>query len=263
VMAGCLPEYLPVLIAAAKAVGHPDLGLHGVQATTNSQGPLLIVNGPIRHQIGLNAGRNCLGPGVRANATIGRALRFLLQNVGGGIPGEIDKGTHGMPGKYTMCIAEDEEGSAWEPLHVERGFRADQSAVTAVVVNGTKNISALYDNAESILIVIADSFATISGGGDNVVVLVPSGYIDQFTEGGYSKAQVREYLWENSKVPLSKWPPGNKLTPNNKRRFGGYGYVTAKPEEILLVCAGGPEPYHVCYMPNAGPTTLAVTVPIE
>jgi hypothetical protein len=262
VMAGCLPEYLPVLIAAAKAVGNPEFNLHGIQCTTNSMSPMLVVNGPIRHQIGMNAGRNCLGPGVRANATIGRALRFLLQNVGGGIPGEIDKATHGMPGKYTMCLAEDEEESAWEPLHVERGFRADQSTVTAIGVNGTKNVSALYETGESVLVVLADALARISAGGANEVLLLPSGYTRQMTEAGYSKAQAREYLWEHGKIPVSRFPKGSKIAPNMKRRRGEWAYPAARPEGLILICTGGPEPYHATIMSSFS-TTDATTIVIE
>src|SRR5262245_23731123 len=208
VMAGCRPEYLPVLVAAVRAVAHPDFNLHGIQCTTNAASPALIVNGPIAKAIGLNAGRNCLGPGVRANATIGRALRLILLKVGGGIPYELDQATHGMPGKYTLCFAEDEENSPWEPLHVERGLRTDQSAVTAVGVNGTNNLNAIYETEESVLRIVADGLATMghtnmSHGGGNVVVVFPPGHAERQVAQGYAKRDVQQFLWEHGRVPVA------------------------------------------------------------
>ena len=120
-MAGCKPEYLPVVLAAVEAALDPAFSMHGVLATTMFVGPVLVVNGPIRRQIGMNARGNALGQGNRANATIGRALQLIIRNVGGGRPQEVDRATLGNPGKYTYCFAEDEEGSCWEPLSVERG----------------------------------------------------------------------------------------------------------------------------------------------
>ena len=123
VLAGCYPEYLPVLIAAAEAVAAPEFNLQSIQTTTNPVTVWLIVNGPIARHLGVNSGINCLGPGAWANATLGRALRLILQNIGGGLPGDMDRATHGQPGKYTFCCAENEEANPWEPLHVERGLR--------------------------------------------------------------------------------------------------------------------------------------------
>ena len=130
VMAGCRPEYLPVVIAAAEAACTDEFNLHGVLATTYFATPVIVVNGPIRRRIGLNCGGNVFGQGFRANATIGRALQLLVRNVGGGRPGEVDMSTLGQPGKFTCCIGEHEEASGWEPLHVERGFPAGASTVT-------------------------------------------------------------------------------------------------------------------------------------
>ncbi|MDP6180275.1 MAG: UGSC family (seleno)protein, partial [Desulfatiglandales bacterium] len=111
VMAGCLPEYMPILIAAVEAMIEPSFNLHGIQATTSPVAPLVIVNGPIRGKVNLNCGRGCFGPGWRANATIGRAIRFLLINIGGALSGDVDMATYGSPAKYTFCIGEDEENS--------------------------------------------------------------------------------------------------------------------------------------------------------
>ena len=132
VMAGCLPEYLPVVLAAVAAACTETFNIHGLLATTMSVGPMIVVNGPIRRRIGMNSGINAMGQGNRANAAIGRALQLVVRNVGGGRPGGVDRATLGQPGKYTFCFAENEEDSPWEPLSVERGIAPGVSAVTLV-----------------------------------------------------------------------------------------------------------------------------------
>jgi hypothetical protein len=124
VMVGCTPDAMPVILAALEAMLEEPFNLYGIQATTHPVAPLLIVNGPIRNKIGINSGYNVFGQGTRANATIGRAIRLILVNLGGGIPGKLDRSTQGQPSKYSFCIAENEEASPWAPLHVERGFDA-------------------------------------------------------------------------------------------------------------------------------------------
>ena len=136
VMAGCLPEYMPVVLAAVEAMCDEGYNLHGSSASTGGSATLLIVNGPIAKELGINSGANLFGPGCRANATIGRALRLILMNVCGAIPGTLDRSTMGHPGKYTYCIAENEADSPWEPYHVEKGFAADTSTVTVLPALG-------------------------------------------------------------------------------------------------------------------------------
>src|SRR5881396_269418 len=140
VMAGCKPEYLPVVLAAVEAACTDEFNVHGLLATTYFSGPVVIVNGPIARAIGMNSGGNVLGQGNRANATIGRALQLVIRNVGGGRPGEVDRATLGNPGKYTFCFAEDEAGSPWEPLHVERGLPPGRSAVTLFAGEGPRGV---------------------------------------------------------------------------------------------------------------------------
>lgn len=132
VMAGCRPEHFPVVVTAVGAILEPSFGLAGVQATTGPHAPLIIVNGPIVRTLNINSESNAFGPGWESNAVIGRALRLVLLNIGGGIPGTVDKSTQGQPSKYTFCIAENEEANPWEPLHVERGFDQATSTVTVV-----------------------------------------------------------------------------------------------------------------------------------
>src|SRR5918912_1377125 len=140
VLAGCRPEYLPVVLAAVEAACTDEFNAHGLLATTYFSGPVVIVNGPVARAIGMNAGINALGQGNRANATIGRALQLVIRNVGGGRPGEVDRATLGNPGKYTFCFAEDEAGSPWEPLHVERGLPPTSSAVTLFAGEGPRGV---------------------------------------------------------------------------------------------------------------------------
>ena len=138
VMAGCKPEYLPVVLAAVEAVLDPAFSMHGVLATTMFVGPVLVVNGPVRGHIGMNAKGNALGQGNRANATIGRTLQLIVRNVGGGRPGEADRATLGGPGKYTFCFAEDESDAGWTPLSVSRGFAPGTSTVTLFQGDGVQ-----------------------------------------------------------------------------------------------------------------------------
>ncbi|MBI2906816.1 MAG: hypothetical protein HYX92_04060 [Chloroflexi bacterium] len=148
VMAGCLPQYLPVVVAAVEAVAVEEFNLYGIQGTTNPVTPALIVNGPIAKELNINAGPNLLGQGNRANATIGRAIRLIMLNIGGGAPDTVDKATHGQPGKYTFCFAENEGESPWEPLHVERGYAQEVSTVTVAGVTGTTNVLTLVGRTE-------------------------------------------------------------------------------------------------------------------
>src|ERR1700736_5272695 len=141
VMAGCLPEYLPVVLAALEAACTDEFNVHGLLATTWAATPVIVVNGPVAERIGMNWGGNVLGQGNRANATIGRALQLIVRNVGGGRPGGIDRAAHGNPGKFTFCFAEDERGSPWEPLSVERGLPPGTSAVTLFAGSGVQPLA--------------------------------------------------------------------------------------------------------------------------
>src|SRR5262245_47867026 len=141
VMAGCRPEYLSVIITAVEAMAHSDYNLYGRQTTTHPGAHLLIVHGPARKELNVNCRHNLFGHGWRANATMGRALRLIMINLGGNKPGITDMATHGHPGKYSYCMGEDEEGSPWQPFHVERGLAAGTSAVTMVCAEAPHNIN--------------------------------------------------------------------------------------------------------------------------
>ena len=262
VMAGCNPEYLPVLIAAAEAVAEPRFNLGSIQSTTNPVTVWLIVNGPIAQELGVNGGTNCLGPGNWANATLGRAMRLMLQNIGGGLPGDIDRATHGQPGKYTFCCAENEAASPWEPLHVERGFAPDSSTVTAAGVSGTLNMNMHAKDAGDLLRVIADTMTYPAGsdftfGGSPWLVLSPE-HAQVLERDGLSKADVKRRLWEYSKMRAGGMAARDLMRVRDSRtvELGEIGLdslitISAKPEDINLIVAGGPGT-HSIYMPVSG-----------
>ncbi len=140
-MAGCKPEYFPLYLLAIEAMCEEPMNLYGVQATTHPCAPLVIVNGPVARELGINAGHNAFGPGTRSNATIGRAIRLALLNIGGAMPGLGDMATFGAPSKYSYLVAENEAASPWEPLHVELGLPAEVSAVTIVGAECPHNVN--------------------------------------------------------------------------------------------------------------------------
>jgi len=269
VMAGCRKEYLPVIIAAVQALAEPQFNLLGIQTTTNPVAPLLVINGPIRNELDVNCGRGALGPCWRANATIGRAVKLILLNLGGAKPGKVDKAIHGMPGKYTFCFGEFEEESPWEPFHVELGFSPEESVVTAIGAQGTQNTLAAYRKPESILMMVADSMAVYGnnnymlGWGGNPVVIFSSGYAKIFNDAGWSKPDIKAWLFDHTKIPLSQIPEERHVVwrPELAVLDGDRLCVCGKPENIVILVAGGPEPYHVTYIPNFGDTRM-VSKPI-
>jgi len=264
VMAGCDPEYLPVLIAAVDAIASPQFNLQGIQATTNPVGAWLIVNGPIAKRLNMNSGANCLGQGNWANATMGRALRLIMQNIGRAMPGEMDRATQGYPGKYSFCCAENEDESPWEPLHVERGMRADQSAVTVVGAEGIVNMNTRSKIVDEVLRVFAQSMPRPAGNdyrtcGQPWIILAPE-YADILAGGGLSKAEVKRKLWEQSKMPASMMAAIDFEQAQHSRR-AELGMVTrdsmlpacATPADLGILVAGGPGT-HSAYVQSFGNT---------
>ena len=201
VMAGCKPEYLPVVLAAVEAACRDEFCLHGVLATTYFSGPIIIVNGPIAERIGMNNSHNVLGQGNRANSTIGRALQLVIRNVGGGRPGGVDRATLGQPGKIGFCFAEREHDSYWESLAVERGFSADQSTVTLFAGGGVHPVGDQKSRGpQSLTRSLALTLRTvyhgkIYGRADALLVVSPEN-MRVFREAGWSKARFREALDE-------------------------------------------------------------------
>jgi hypothetical protein len=206
VMAGCRPEYLPVVLAAVEAACTDEFNVHGVLATTWFSGPLVIVNGPVARAIGMNSGVNALGQGNRANATIGRALQLVVRNVGGGRPGEVDRATLGNPGKYTFCFAEDEIGSPWEPLHVDRGLSPETSAVTLFAAEGVRGVVDQLSRApESLARSFAACLRTVAHPKNvivwDAVLVVSPEHARVFRDAGWSKARLRKELDALLQIP--------------------------------------------------------------
>jgi len=200
VMAGCKPEYAPVVRAAVLALADPAFNLNGVQATTHVAAPLLVVNGPIARQIGMNGGCNAFGSGNRANATIGRAIRLVMLNVGGGTPGDLDKSTLGHPGKYTYCVAENEAQSPFSPYHVEHGYKPEDSTVFVIAAEAPHSVTdhvstdpqGILDAMCSAMSTIASNNAVLSG---HCAVVLGLEHAETVAKHGWTRHDVRNYLW--------------------------------------------------------------------
>lgn len=256
VMAGCRPEYFSTLRAIAEAACVHEYNLNGIATTTGPSTPMIVVNGPMREVLGMNSGRGVLGPGTRANATIGRALRLIINNVGGAKPGTISKSIHGQPGRYTFCIAEDEERSPWEPLHVTLGFDRDESAITLLGATGTINIMTPRQGAHDMIEQWGDAFASMGSpnvmmGKGTVAVLITAGHAAHLAQSGYSKADVAREIWETARIPLARFP--EHVRPDPPYEFalvGDYVHAVKGPENVYVIVVGGVEPTHSTVIPS-------------
>ncbi len=245
VMAGCKPEYLPVVLAAVEAVLDPAFTMHGVLATTMFVGPVLVVNGPVRRQIGMNAKGNALGQGNRANATIGRAVQLIVRNVGGGRPQEVDRATLGNPGKYTYCFAEDEEGSSWLPLSVERGVAPGVSAVTVFAGFGLQGVvDQKSRDPESLSRSMAESLKAIHNvklapACDAMLVVCPE-HERTFRAAGWSRQRLLEQLYRLCEVPGADLIAGAKgIAEGRPASDSTKTFNKFRPDGLLIVRAGG------------------------
>jgi hypothetical protein len=245
VMAGCRPEHLPVVLAALEAACTDEFNLHGVLATTMPVGPVLVVNGPVRRLAGMNCGINVLGQGNRANLTIGRAVQLVVRNVGEGRPGEIDRATHGNPGKVGFCFAEDEEGSPWEPLSVERGYEQGTSTVTVFAGEGPRCVvDQASRDPESLARSLAACLRTVHHpklpmAFDAIVVVGPD-HARVFADAGWSRAALRDRL-----VALTTVPGADLVRGAGGIAEGVAGSLAAadipkfRPDGLHIVHAGG------------------------
>jgi len=252
VMAGCRPEYFPLLVAAVEAMCEEPFNLYGIQATTHLCAPLVIVNGPVAQELDINSGHNAFGPGWQANATIGRAIRLALVNIGGAIPALGDMSTFGAPSKYSYLAAENEDASPWEPLHVERGLPREASAVTVIGAECPHNVNDHESiTAEGILTTIA---GTMLGAGTNdiyyhaqpLIVMGPE-HAKTVASGGMSKADAKRFLHEHAHLPMRRFSKENierRLRVTWKERLGAAGldapvYMVQRPEDLLIAVIGG------------------------
>lgn len=236
VMAGCKPAYLPLILTAVEAMTNEQFNLHGVQVTTSHVGPMLIVNGPIRQRLEINDGFNLFGQGWRANATIGRALRLICTNIGGALPGELDRAAFGHAGKYTCCIAEKEEASPWDAMHVDRGFRANDSTVTVFAAAGPQTVNDHGSNtAEGILNTIAQNIAAPGNSSGETLLVIGVEHAKTISEDGFSKADVRRYIADTTQQ--------------------------YSEEDLLFMVAGGPAGRWTIVVPGWGsPSSRAITM---
>ena len=267
VMAGCLPEYMPVVMAAIDAMMDDRFNLRGVQCSTGIHSPLVIVNGPIAKRLNVNSGYNCFGAGWRANATIGRAVKLILVNLGGAVPGEANKATFGHPGSYTYCIAEYEDANPWEPLHVEHGFAPTDSAVAVFPAEAPHNVVYHAANARDFLTVMADSMCTLGNVqmyvmGDTLVVLGPEN-ARTLAQAGWRKRDIQLFLFEHARKPVGVLKHGGP-----PQGVAGLGIlwprfvdpaddsqmvpVVRRPENIHILVAGGQGGPHSAYLPGWG-----------
>ena len=273
VMAGCQPDHAPVVVAAARAVMDPRFDLTEMQATTHAIAPLIIVNGPAREWCGLHGGFGALGPGYRANASIGRALRLAMINVGGGRSGTSDMALMGHPGKFTMCLAEDEANSPFAPMHAMLGHDPDSSVVTVVGVDGPQSVICVTDaddptTPDRMLSSLASALANVTTNnaalrrGQAAIALNPD-HAAVFADAGHDLASVRNGIFERAQVLGADLlqSAGVMGTVDPDRSYACF----EQPEDLLVFVAGGGGLYSVVF-PSwcAGPhRNRAVTVPIE
>jgi hypothetical protein len=281
VMGGCQPEHFPVVLAAMEALLDPAHNLNGVSQTTHMCVSLIIVNGPIARELGFNSRDGVFGNGYRANAAVGRAVRLALWNLGGAFPWDTDKSTLSHPGEYAFCIAEEEEDNPWPPLHVERGCPPGSDAVTVFACEGPHSIFC-YGTPEEMLHVLVDSLQALGSNnihvlGQTLVTLNPLN-AEEFAKRGWSKQDVRMYLWEHARRPLAEVRACGVIHEQFRkmeRDAGRYPLrydlenpttrlpVTASPEDIHIIVAGG-RSYFAAVLPGwGGFGGFAVTRPIR
>jgi hypothetical protein len=265
VMAGCRPEYFPVVIAALRGLLDPAYNLNGTLATTHPCAPMVMVSGPIRQQLVINCSSNCFGQGWRANASIGRALGLILLNVAGAKPGEMDRSTQGNPAKFTFCFGENEEENPWTPYHVRRGFAPTDSVVTVMPGEGPHNINDHGSTSgEGLLTTIANTMSesganTMYGKGPLFVILGPE-HAATLHRDGFTIETMQEELHKRSRVHVSRVSKENQesYTSFNRPREGDWYPLTVTPQDIAITVAGGPGK-HSAFIPSFGYTTVVCT----
>lgn len=295
VLAGCKPEYLPILIAAVQAISQPGFMLRDASVSTAAKAPLLLINGPIVGRLGINSGVCALGPGApsRANTAIGRALRLIYMNIGGCHPGSTDPNTIGLPTKYSLCVAENERASPWDPYHVEMGYARDVSTVTVKTVRGcTETLDVKSTSPEGIVDVAVSAAKYVgqpladwlTGGTSNPdrgskglevcaqhFWLICPDHAAKLASTGWSKDDVREYLWKNATISFREVAARRYFREDARGRWMNHPEfqwleehpeievpVLANPESFRLAVVGGPGPRGVYFWGNEEAITQVV-----
>ena len=264
VMSGCLPEYFPVVVAALEAMNEHDYHFYASTASTGGSAPLLIVSGPIVEDIGMNAAESVFGPGNRANATIGRAIRLVIMNVFGMVPGLSDLSTQGHPGKYSFCIAERADRNPWPPLNVELGYPKEVSSVTVFAGAGLCNVENHRGNTpEQVLDCFADAMANLGclSTGQAVIVMAPEHAL-VVSSRGWTKGDVRQYLFERARRPVPAMRRvGKYIDPGREGRaepsdfdahcvLDDHVHRGRDATDILVTVAGGDAGAHSAFIPS-------------
>ncbi|MXW60996.1 MAG: hypothetical protein F4003_04315 [Acidimicrobiaceae bacterium] len=267
VMAGCLPMHFPLVVAAVTAVLHEDFLVHGATASTGGCGILLIVNGPVRAETGMQSTFNALGPSDRASTVVGRAIRLILNNQLDVRAGGIDRSTLGHPGKISFCIAEDEEGSRWPSVAAERLGDPHVSAITAMAAMAPRQIMNEWstDPEEILDTFVAEmkaNMAHYSIWSGNYAIVIPPQLRQHFDSAGWSKAEIRNYVFEHARIRRSVWAECGKA--NVVADKGDHEYCALPdPDHLLVIAAGGPAGgFGAVIAPWLGLKSKAVTVPI-
>ncbi|AEG17150.1 hypothetical protein [Methanobacterium paludis] len=265
VMAGCIPSFTPIVQKAVEAVSQEKFNLPGVNATTHPVAVCTLLNGPVSRELAVNSGAGCLGPGNIANATIGRALRLCLMNIGGAVPGIGDHATMGSPAKYSYAFAEAESESPWKPLHVERGFDVETSTVTVMAVEAPQNVNDHRSStAEDLLDTIVHTASTAGCNnshvpGEILVVMSPE-HAETVAGDGWDRTDVENYIHENAAVPVELADRGGRKLDKDWI-VGDDVRITRSPGDVVLVVAGGAG-RHTMIAHGFGTSSESVTMPL-
>ena len=265
VMAGCLPEYFPVVVSAVAACCERDFNLHASSTSTNGVTVLVLVSGGYAQEIGMNSSTVAMGPGNRANATIGRAVNLVKTNFYGSVPGDMDNSTFGHPGKYSFCFAENLDAGNWPPLAADKGFDDDASTVTVVAANSPLQVS-LYGGKDtgSFLTGTAHAMTAMGPSTSEVLVVLSPEVMQYVVEAGWSRREVQEFLWENSRLPAREWIAWRRVEhPENFADQEQLVGCVADPGRITVVAAGGAAGAFIDVIPSWGssrPVTRKIDV---
>jgi hypothetical protein len=273
VLAGCKPEYLPIVLGAVEAMTRDEFNLEGILTTTHPAWPVVMVNGPMARDLEINYGQNTLGQGFRANATIGRALTNVCMNIGSAVPGQMDNATHGGPHKFGLCFAENEAKNPWDPYHVEQGYDPDETTVSVFGLECLYNVNAhLSRDAGALLTTIAKTIATLgtnlmhmSEDGEPHVCMAPE-HAELIAEDGWSKLDVKRFIYDQARLPKylvedhgstsEAW--ATHFNTDDPNALIG---MCSSPEDVQITVAGGPG-RHSVFFPTFGDTE-SQTVPLD
>jgi hypothetical protein len=267
VMAGCLPMHFPVVLTAVSAMLQPPFLLHGATASTGGCAVLVVINGPIRREIAASGGFNALANSDRATAVIGRSLRLALINLLEVRPGGIDRSTLGHPGKFSFCIAEDEEDSPWLPLHAQRGLPPDMSAVTVMAASGPRQVMNEWTTEpEEILETFAAEMRAnqrhFSIWAGNYAIVIPPQLRAHLQAAGWDKARIADFIHRRARIHRREWAEVGKAAVVRDRGDTVYPAL-GSPDDLLVIAAGGPAGgFGAIIPPWLGDKSRAVTLPI-